>query len=251
MSLLDYNNTILKENKLFKYIFNITDLQFLNYFKTNPLNIHSSSINSNNILIIDNEPLSILENNSDLSSSPDNSYLSDISNNSYPSVNSLDSYISFDDEKIYEIKSTTSNDLDSTSSEDSESNSSSDSISFNGLKEHFTNKEINFDYIEYDSEQSNLSELILESKNTTPPFHLYNSTSFHNISDISRNSNNIIYKIIKYDYDKFYNYLTNLDLIKDQNLHLYNKLQNRGLYLNLHIIQNGFFELLEYYENKN
>ena len=34
-----------------------------------------------------------------------------------------------------------------------------------------------------------------------------------------------------------------------KNIQLYTKLQNKGLYLNLHIIQNSFFELLEIYEN--
>ena len=47
----------------------------------------------------------------------------------------------------------------------------------------------------------------------------------------------------------FYNYLTKLDSIKSQNISVYKKLHNCGLYLNLHIIQNGFFELLELYEN--
>lgn len=272
MSLLDYNNTILKDNKLLNHLFNINELRFLNYFKSHTLNISSCSRNTNDILIVDNEPLSILENNSDLSSSMDDSILS---NHSYLSVNSIDSYISFDNESIslssnesislFDNESISSSSNESISSYDNESISSFDnesilsyettsdysiksncnlntSIVKSPLNESFTNKEINFDYIEYDSEQSNLSKIILESK--------YSDNNIQYDNTIN-NDNNHIYTIIKYDYDIFYNYLTKLDLIKTKNLHLYNKLQNRGLYLNLHIIQNGFFELLEYYENKN
>jgi len=258
MSLLDYNNTILKDNNLFKYTFNITDLQFLTYFKTNSLSIKSCSINSNEIILIDNEPISILANNSDASISEDNSILSSSSKDSYlsnSSCNSLNSKISFlsdskelslsesDKVRSFNYESNGSCGSDSLCGSDSScdfisfsnsispsnsiisSNSQNKAISF----ESFSNKEINMDYIEFNSEISDNLQF----------------QKFQN-----KNSDNSIYFIIKHDYDMFYNYLTKLDLIKSQNIALYNNLHNRGLYLNLHIIQNGFFELLELYETK-
>lgn len=253
MSLLDYNNTILKDNNLSKYLFNIANLQFLNYFKTNSLSIKSCSINSNEIIIVDNEPISILENNSDVSISPDNSMISNSSKDSYlsnSSFNSLDSKISiFSDSP--ELKSDKLNYYESNSISSSESSSSSNSISSSYLSEFnysnsssksenalisfesFSNKEINMDYIEFDSEISDISHINLQYE------------KFKN-----KKSDNYIYDILKYDYDMFYKYLTALVSIKNHNMSLYKKLHNRGLYLNLHIIQNGFFELLELYENK-
>ena len=88
------------------------------------------------------------------------------------------------------------------------------------------------DYIEFDSEISDIKHINLQYE------------KFKN-----KKSDNYIYDILKYDYDMFYKYLTTLVSIKNHNMTLYKKLNNRGLYLNLHIIQNGFFELLELYEN--
>jgi hypothetical protein len=260
MSLLDYNNTILKENNLSKYLFNITNLQFLTYFKTNSLSIKSCSINSNDIIMIDNEPISILEKNSDASLSEDNSLISSSSKDSYLSKNScnpLDSKISFlsDSKELSLSESDKLRSFNYESLSSCESNSSCGSLSlyksFSSCKffsprnsisssksqnkaisyESFSNKEINMDYIEFNSEISDNINL-----------------QFQKIQH--QNSDNYIYYIIKHDYDMFYTYLTKLDLIKSQNISLYNNLYNRGLYLNLHIIQNGFFELLELYENK-
>lgn len=254
MSLLDYNNTILKDNNLSKYTFNIINLKFLTCFKTNSLSIKSCSINSNEIIIVDNEPISILENNSDASISPDNSIISSSSKDSYltkSSGNSVESKISFlsDSKELsssssdklrsfnYESHSSceSNNSYDSHSSCDfmSLSNSISPSNSQNKDIESFSNKEINMDYIEFNSEISDISYDNLQNQKFQ-----------------TKNSDNYIYYIIKHDYDMFYNYLTKLDSIKSQNISVYKKLHNCGLYLNLHIIQNGFFELLELYENK-
>ena len=255
MSLLYYNNTILKDNNLSKYIFNIANLQFLTWFKTNSLSIKSCSINSNEIIIVDNEPISILENNSEASISPDNSIISTSSKDSYltkSSSNSLDSKISFlsDSQELNSYESDKLNYCDSESISSSESSSSYEFSSSSYLSEFnysscssksenalisfesFSNKEINMDYIEFDSEISDIKHINLQYE------------KFKN-----KKSDNYIYDILKYDYDMFYKYLTTLVSIKNHNMTLYKKLNNRGLYLNLHIIQNGFFELLELYEN--
>jgi len=266
MSLLDYNNTILKENNLSKYLFNISNLRFLNYFKNTSLSIYSCSLNSNEITLIDNEPISILENNSDASLSPDNSSISKDSYLSDESFDSLDSKISFvsDSKEVYvsnisikynseEAKSDDLSDANSDNSYKSILSKDSNILDYSKISEYsynsenslvldtkiyesFTNKSCNLDYVEYDSD-SKFMELKYEK--------------FQNKLPVNDNeSNNLIYYILKDDYDIFFNYLSKLDTIKMKNLQLYNKLQNRGLYLNLHIIQNGFFELLEIYENK-
>ena len=266
MSLLDYNNTILKENNLSKYLFNISNLRFLNYFKNTSLSIYSCSLNSNEIMLIDNELISILENNSDASLSPDNSSISKDSYLSNESFESFDSKISFASESKevyvsdisikYDYEEANSDELSDENSDNlDESILSRDSniLDYSKISEYsydsenslildtkiyesFTNKSCNLDYIEYDSDSKFME---LQSK------------KFHNKLPINNNeSNNLIYYILKDDYDIFFNYLSKLDTIKMRNLQLYNKLKNRGLYLNLHIIQNGFFELLEIYENK-
>lgn len=274
MSLLDYNNTILKENNLSKYLFNINNLRFLNYFKNTSLSIYSCSLNSNEITLIDNEPISILENNSDASLSPENSSISKDSYLSDESFDSLDSKISFasDSKEVYlsdisikyDYEKANSDDLSDANSDNSDESSDANSdesllskdsniLDYSKISEYsyssenslvldtkiyesFTNKSCNLDYIEYDSDSKFMELKYKKFQNKLP------------VND--NESNNLIYYILKDDYNIFFNYLSKLDTIKMKNLQLYNKLQNRGLYLNLHIIQNGFFELLEIYENK-
>ena len=154
LRLIDYNNTILKENNLHKYLFDIYNLKFLFFYK-------KTSLSTNSI---------ILDRNSNL----DSFYES----NSYPSITSVDSNISFRSE-------------------------------INNEKNN-----INLDYIENDSEQMSNSEQISNSEQLT--------------------------RIIQDDYDLFFNYLTILESIKYSNIELYNKLKNRGIYINLYIIKNEF-----------
>ena len=169
LSLIDYNNTILKENNLHKYLFDIYNLKFLFFYK-------KTSLSTNSIILDSNSNLDSLTNSIilDRNSNLDSFYES----NSYPSITSVDSNISFRSE-------------------------------INNEKNN-----INLDYIENDSEQMSNSEQISNSEQLT--------------------------RIIQDDYDLFFNYLTILESIKYSNIELYNKLKNRGIYINLYIIKNEF-----------
>jgi|Laugresu1bdmlbdd_1035124.scaffolds.fasta_scaffold01894_2 hypothetical protein len=184
LSLIDYNNTILKENNLHKYLFDIYNLKFLFFYKKTSLSTNSIILDSNSNLDSLTNSI-ILDRNSNLDSLTNSIILDRNSNldsfyesNSYPSITSVDSNISFRSE-------------------------------INNEKNN-----INLDYIENDSEQMSNSEQISNSEQLT--------------------------RIIQDDYDLFFNYLTILESIKYSNIELYNKLKNRGIYINLYIIKNEF-----------
>lgn len=254
ISLIEYINSILIENKLSKYTFNILDFEFLDKIKGSTLSINSCDIDENNEISIKNSYTPMLE------SHDDNSYTDDLISNysddiydlvsndssfdswSYSSdfmstVQSNSSYYSFNDSNTSteEIKSKW--DLHIKNDDPEYYNLSETSIS--NEDSYGSNHEENYD--EHISISTN------STANSTNYNKLSRSIDIYRIGDINRRTiehETEWYINLKYDYDIFYLYILKINDLKKKNIKKYKIIKENNILLHLQTIQNAFFDLL-------
>lgn len=255
ISLIEYINSILIENKLSKYTFNILDFEFLDKIKGSSLSINSCDIDENNEISIKNSYTPMLESCDDDSYTDD--LISNYSDDIYDLVSNGSAWSNLSD-CANKTNSNSYYSLDNCSSEEFKSewdlyinNSNLENNIYQSSSETSGSNEDSYKSIEYYNYNEHIS--IFSSDEIASETKYSNKYSYKNNNyeqKIERKTEwetewrTEWYINLKYDYDIFYLYILKINELKKKNIKKYKIIKENNIILHLHTIQNAFFDLL-------